>query len=138
MTTLFLLVCAVSLVFFLVFLLNCFFVGRKPGKLGSRRVSPVVRRVAESQAVDAACGRRLFVHLEEEMAEFLAVHGRNAAALLLAVLCVPLIGRAQTAGPNPSDQLTKAGSDQQASATSDQQIPAAVRLGENIRPIVGA
>ncbi len=126
MTTLFLLVCAVSLVFFLVFLLNCFFVGRKPGKLGSRRVSPVVRRVAESQAVDAACGRRLFVHLEEEMAEFLAVHGRNAAALLLAVLCVPLIGRAQTAGPNPSDQLTKAGSDQQASATSDQQIPAAV------------
>jgi hypothetical protein len=111
MTTLFLLICAISVVFFAVFLLGCSWPQRESRKY------PVVRKTAESQAVDAATGRRFFVHLEEQMAEFIALHGRTAAGVLVLVAIFPLMARAQSAsGPSP---------DQQTSAT-DQSIPPAV------------
>jgi hypothetical protein len=80
--------------------------------------------VAEPQSIYAVGGRRFFVHLEEQMSEFLAAHGRTAAMLLL-VIALPLMLRAQSpSGPSP-DQPSS-GADQQASA-GDQQIPPAVQ-----------
>jgi len=117
-TTLFLLVCAVSVIFFLVFLLQCSRSNHKHATSKARRLTPIIRKPAEAQVVDSACGRRFLVHLEEEMAEFLAGQGRSVALLLFAIACIPMLARAQAAGPNPTDQPV--------SASSDQQIPPAV------------
>jgi Putative beta-barrel porin-2, OmpL-like. bbp2 len=75
----FLLICGVSLLFFVVFLVQCSRPRRASGK------APVVRKVAITNAVDSAAGRRTLIHLEQQMAEFLSSHGRSFAALLLAV-----------------------------------------------------
>ena len=123
MTTIFLLVCAVSLVFFLIFLLNDYF-ARKPVRRNHAAISPAVHKVGESAVVDSACGRRFFVHLEEQMMEFLSGHHGKAALLLLAILLAGATARAQTGGPAPSDAppVTSA----EAPDSSDPQIPAAV------------
>jgi len=84
MTTLFLLVCAVSVIFFLVFLLKCSSPTRKTARSKGSSVSPVHQPAATSPVVDSMCGRRFFVHREEEMAEFLTAHGRHAAVMLIA------------------------------------------------------
>ncbi len=139
MTTLFLVVGAVSVVFFLVFLVNCSVPARKSAHLERRSISPVVRKVADAQAVDSACGRRFFVHLEEEMAGFLAGRGRSVALLLVAMFLLPMVVAAQdTTGPSPDELISAAdpSPEQQANATdspgpqvsaADQQVPPAVQ-----------
>jgi hypothetical protein len=67
MSTLFLIVCSVAVVFYAVFLIEC----SRP-RHATRKVS--VRRLAPSIAVDSAGGRRFLVHLEKEMADFLSHH----------------------------------------------------------------
>ncbi len=112
MTTLFFFICAVSVVFFGIFLVGCSAPTRK-----SKR-APIARKaLAESQAVGAVAGRRFFVHLEEQMAHFMSVHGRGVAILLIASATLPLMARAQeSSGPS---------ADPQANAT-DPSIPPAV------------
>lgn len=108
MTTLFFFICEVSVVFFGVFLVEC---SRPRDK---SRKEPVIRKVPELAAVDSAAGRRFFVHLEEQMAHFIAVHRRTAAILLIATAMMPLIARAQ--------ESSGLSADLQANAT-DQSIP---------------
>ncbi len=110
MTTLFFFICAVSVVFFGVFLVGC----SRPRK--SRR-DPVIRKLPESAAVDSAAGRRFFVYLEEQMAHFISVRGRTAAILVIAISSVSLMARAQ--------ESSGLAIDSQASGT-DQSIPPAV------------
>ncbi len=119
MTTLFFFICAVSVVFFGIFLVACW-----TPRLKSKHV-PVVRKAPpESQAVDAAAGRRFFVHLEEQMAHFISVHGRTAAVLLIATAMLPLMAQGQD-GTGPSSEQPASSTDQQ-SAVSDPSIPPAV------------
>jgi hypothetical protein len=120
MTTFFLITCAVSVIFFVIFLYEC----SHPRKKSTR--VPVVRRAPQSQAVDCPVGRRFFVHLEKEMAEFIGLHGRTAAVLLMALVLVPLMARAQGPEANPADAKSRdAGSPDTNGAA--QQIPPAVQ-----------
>jgi len=124
MTDLFLIICAVSVVFFLIFLVQCSRSTRKSTTLHQKsNANSAVRKVAEPQPIYAVGGRRFFVHLEEQMSEFLSAHGRTAA-MLLVMFTLPLMLRAQSlSGPSP--EQPSAGAGQQASA--DQQIPPAVQ-----------
>jgi hypothetical protein len=124
MTDLFLIICAVSVVFFLIFLVQCSRSTRKSTTLHQKsNANSAVRKVAEPQPIYAVGGRRFFVHLEEQMSEFLSAHGRTAA-MLLVMFTLPLMLRAQSpSGPSPEQPSSGAG--QQASA--DQQIPPAVQ-----------
>ncbi|HEY5174912.1 MAG TPA: hypothetical protein VII95_05030, partial [Terriglobales bacterium] len=80
MLSLFFIICGASVVFFVVFLVECWRPRRRPG------TSPNVRRVPQSDAGNATVGRRVFVELEKQMAEFLL---RNkSAAILLVVLAI--------------------------------------------------
>lgn len=138
MTTLFLIVCAVSVVFFLFFLLQCSASTRQFKNRSRRSAAPVVRKIAEAQAVDSACGRRLFVHLEEEMAEFLSSHGRYAAMLLVAMFLLPMVVSAQdTTGPSP-DELVSAAypSPEQPATASDSTTPQATSADQQVPPAV--
>src|SRR5208283_3671264 len=109
MTTLFLVVCAVSVIFFLFFLLKCSAPTHQFKGRSRTSGAPVVRKIAEAQAVDSACGRRFFVHLEGEMAEFLSSHGRYVAMLLVAMFLLPMVVAAQdTAGPSPDELISAA------------------------------
>ena len=83
MSSLFFIICSASLVFFTVFLLNCW-KGHKASK------QPTVHRIAPAEVVDSAAGRRFLVHLEEEMAEFVASHSRISAMLLVATVLLAL------------------------------------------------
>jgi hypothetical protein len=115
MTTLFLIVSALSLAFFLVFLVECSQPRRSAVKR-HRRVRPIAIRKVESQPVDSLAGRRFLIHLEHQMAEFLAMHGRTAAMILVVMVMAPLVASAQPqATPEPEQ-----------SATSDASIPPAV------------
>ncbi|HEY5174914.1 MAG TPA: outer membrane beta-barrel protein [Terriglobales bacterium] len=80
MNTLFLVICAASILFFIVFLVACIADSR-------RRLSkhPVVHKLSTTEAVDSAAGRGRLIYLEQQMAEFLSSQGRSVAALLLAV-----------------------------------------------------
>ncbi len=126
MTVLFLIICAASVVFFLIFLVQCSLPNRKSTSFRQKSNNRLtVRKVAEPQPAYAVGGRRFFAHLEEQMAEFLSAHSRHAAVLLL-VISLPLMARAQSpSGPSP-DQPT-AGADQQSTNSGDQQIPPAVQ-----------
>src|SRR5271165_1493479 len=73
MNVLFLLICSVSVVFFAVFLFGCSRPLRKSKK------GAVLRRLTEDAVIDSATGRRFFAHIEQQMAEFLAHHGRTTA-----------------------------------------------------------
>ncbi len=117
MTTLFLLTCGVSLIFFLVFLTQCSRPKRKsPGVI--RKINqPADRGVAQSRAMESFAGRRFFVHMEEQMAEFISAHGRPIAVLLVLTVLAPLAMRAQS---------QSAGAAQPSANPSDQQIPPAV------------
>ncbi len=97
-----------------------------------------MRKIAEAQAVDSACGRRLFVHLEEEMAEFLSSHGRYAAMLLVAMFLLPMVVSAQdTTGPSP-DELVSAAypSPEQPATASDSTTPQATSADQQVPPAV--
>jgi hypothetical protein len=131
MTALFLIICAVSLVFFLIFLVQCSPPARTSATFHQKpKTNPLARRTAEAQAIDAACGRRFVIHLEEQMAEFLAAQGRTAAILLIMV-SLPLIARAQSAGGPSSDQLVARADTQpvagQPANPDDPSIPPAVQ-----------
>jgi hypothetical protein len=95
MTAVFLFVCSFSVVFFGVFLFGC---SRPPRK--SRR-APIVRKISGTEVADSAMGRRLFVHLEQQMAEFLSVHHRSATLLLvgIALISVPIAAHGQRTQP---------------------------------------
>ena len=80
MSVLFMFICAISLLFFTVFLLQCSRAQRRP-----RRASPTVVKLGTTEAVDSVAGRRTLIYLEQQMAEFLSSHSRGIAALLLAV-----------------------------------------------------
>jgi hypothetical protein len=115
MTTLFLIVSALSLAFFLIFLVECSRPRRDAVKR-HRRVRPIAIRKIESQPVDSLAGRRFLIHLEHQMAEFLAMHGRTAAMILVVMVMAPLVASAQSqATPEPEQ-----------SASSDASIPPAV------------
>jgi hypothetical protein len=116
MTTLFLVICAVSVVFFLLFLVKCSTPTSRSKDLRRKPRHNVVHKLTEARAVDSECGRRVFVHLEEQMSEFLSSPGSKAAVLLIALVLLPLVARAQT-------ETASAG---QSNAASDQQIPPAV------------
>ena len=114
MTVFFLLVCAISVVFFTIFFVGCSLSMKKP----NRNQKPVsVRKLPQAQVVDSACGRRFFVHLEKQMEDFLAAHTRSAAILLVAIAVTSGIAKAQSQDTTSSTQQ---------SASSDSSIPPAV------------
>ena len=133
MTDLFLIICAVSVVFFLIFLVQCSRPTRKSSGFHQKfKTNSAVRKVGEPQAIYAVGGRRFFVHLEEQMSEFLSARGRTAAMLLVIVM-LPLMVRAQSpSGPSP-DLLVASADDQpsavtaQPSSANDPSIPPAVQ-----------
>src|SRR5208337_4211418 len=85
-------ICALSVAFFVVFL----FQSSRPVRKSKK--APIVRKLAEAAVIDAATGRRFFVHLERQMAEFLSHHGRTVAVLFFALVLTPVALRAQGAG----------------------------------------
>jgi len=96
MSTLFLVVCTLSVLFYLAFLVGC----SRPR--AARKSNSVVRKIAPTEAVDAVAGRRFLIHLEKEMAEFVSRHGRPVATLLLiaiALLSISVPARAQRTQP---------------------------------------
>jgi Putative beta-barrel porin-2, OmpL-like. bbp2 len=114
MTTLFFIICAISVTFFVVFFVGC--------SLSSRRRSRAVVRVhripaPETQFADALGGRRFFTHLEHQMAEFLSSHHRSAAMLFIVLLAAPMLAKAQSGSEPSAEPLA---------SSSDQGIPPAV------------
>ena len=114
MNTLFLVICAASILFFTVFLVACIADSR-------RRLSkhPVVHKLSTTEAVDSGAGRRWLIHLEQQMAEFLSTDARKGAALLLAV------GLVGTATQMKAQSNVSPGSP--ASAANEQVSPAVQR-----------
>jgi Putative beta-barrel porin-2, OmpL-like. bbp2 len=112
MSVLFLLICAASLLFFVVFLVQC-----SPRWRASRKV-PVVRKLSPADAVDSASGRRALIHLEQQMSEFLSSHGRRIAVLLLAV---------GLAGTTTQMKAQSSASPTPSTSAADQQVPPAVQ-----------
>jgi hypothetical protein len=86
MGTLFLIICGVAVVFYVVFLIQC---SRPPHAV--KKVS--FRKLASNRAVDSAAGRRFLAHLEKEMAEFLSTHYGSATLSLIAMalLLIPIV-----------------------------------------------
>jgi hypothetical protein len=114
MTVFFLLVCAISVVFFTIFFVGC----SRSMKKSNRNQKPLsVRKLPQAQAVDSACGRRFFVHLEKQMDDFLAAHTRSAAILLVAIAVTSVFAKAQSQDSPSSTQQ---------SASSDSSIPPAI------------
>ena len=122
MSTLFLIVCAVAVVFYVVVLIEC----SRP-RHAAKKVS--VRKLVPSGAVDSAGGRRFLVHLEKEMAEFVSVHHRAATMLLIGMLLlsIPLAAQGPSAQPPvpPSSDT-----DQQISPAVQKQLDAMQRSNE--------
>jgi hypothetical protein len=71
MNVIFLVICTLSILFFVVFLVECSRPLRKSKK------APVVRKSAEGSVIDSAMGPWSFVHFEQQMAEFLSHHHRT-------------------------------------------------------------
>jgi hypothetical protein len=121
MTTIFFLTGGVSLVFFVVFMLMIETPSRT--KKNSCPVRKIIRpsnhQPAQLRAMQSMAGRRLFAHLEEQMSEFIAAHGRRVGGLLIFAVVAPLMARAQAPAANASSPA-------QVSSAADQQIPSAV------------
>lgn len=116
MTSLFLVICAISVAFCLIFLVQCSRPRQKSSRLQSHGRS-AARKIAWSQHADFDFARGWFGHLEKQMADFLATHHRTAAGLLIGLALLPVVALAQEqAGPSPSTQASSA----------DQSIPPAV------------
>jgi hypothetical protein len=117
MTDLFLMVCAVSVVFFCIFLVQCSRPQRNAEslrrKLGMRQA---IRRMPESPFMDADACRHFFLPFEEQMAQFMSPRRRKATMVLLAVILAPMV---------PARSQSLPSGEQQAGAT-DQEIPPAV------------
>ncbi len=125
MTSVFLIICALSVVFFVAFLVQCLLPTHKTQRFHQKsRTNAAIRKVTESRLLDVACAPSLFTRLEKEMAEFLATHGRTAATLLVAMALIPFVALAQDqSGPSPD--RGDAGSAPQV-GTASQDIPPAV------------
>src|ERR1039458_9434380 len=121
----FLLICIVSLLFFVVFLVQC----SRPRR--ASRKAPVVRKVAIANAVDSAAGRRTLIHLEQQMAEFLSSHGRSVAALLLAVGSVA-IATQMKAQSSAAPASAPSAADEQVSPAVQKQLDAMQRRIEQL------
>src|SRR5215813_10296914 len=115
MTTLFCIICGVSITFFVAF-----FVGCSRCSVQRNRKAIHVHKIStpETQFADALGGRRFFAHLEQQMSEFLSTHHRAVVILVLSLLIFPLVANAQSeGGPSENGQM---------SSGSDQSIPPAV------------
>ena len=125
MTAVFLIICALSVVFCVVFMVQCSLPNHKTERFYRKsKINSAIRKVTESKVLDLARAPGLFTHLEREMAEFLATHGRTAAALLVVMALIPFVALAQDqSGPSPD--RGDSGSGQQA-GTANQDIPPAV------------
>jgi hypothetical protein len=73
MTTLFLNVCTISAVFFVVFLVEC----SKPRR--KARTKQVARKSVEAEVIEPPAGNEFLTHVEQQMADFLVHHGRTVA-----------------------------------------------------------
>jgi hypothetical protein len=115
MTTFFLLICGLSIVFFTIFFVGCSLSMRKSSNRNRKVVS--VRKLPQAQVVDSACGRRVFIHLEQQMAQFLSERSGTVAILLIlaSALLSSLPAHAQDSSANA-----------QQSAASDSSIPPAI------------
>ena len=112
MSVLFLFICAASLLFFVVFLVQC-----SRSQRASRK-EPAVRKLGATGAVDSAVGRRWLIHLEQQMAEFLSTHGRKIAAVLLAL---------GLAGAGTQMKAQSSASPASQASAADGQVPPAVQ-----------
>jgi len=112
MNALFLVICGVSVVFFVVFLFQC----SRPARKSRKHLT--IRTWDEHSVADSAMGRRFLTHLETEMTEFLSRHRRTVALLIVAsaLFLMPRMARAQRTQPPPAP-----------STEAEQQIPAAVQ-----------
>ena len=110
MSTLFMVICATSILFFTAFLVACIADSR-------RRLSkhPVVYKLSTTEAVDSAAGRRWLIHLEQQMAEFLSAPQKGAVLLLV----LGLVGAATQMKAQSSDSPGSG-----ASAANEQVSPA--------------
>jgi hypothetical protein len=73
MTTLFLDVCTISVVFFVAFLVEC----SKPRR--KARTKQVARKSVEAEVIEPPADKGFLTHIEQQMADFLAHHGRTVA-----------------------------------------------------------
>jgi len=89
MTTLFLVIAAFSLVFFVVFLIEC----STPVRRSKR--APAIGASTEAAVGDAAADRRFLGHVEEQMADFLSRLGQTIVVLAIALALTPLVLVAQ-------------------------------------------
>ena len=126
MNTLFLVICAASILFFTVFLVACIADSR-------RRLSkhPVVHKLSTTEAVDFATVRRWLIHLEQQMAEFLTTHAQKGTALLLAVGLIGIATqmKAQSSGAPAS---APSAADEQVSPAVQKQLDAMQRRIEQL------
>jgi len=119
MSLLFLSVCALSVVFFLFFLVGC----QRDTKKHRARGSFVTKLSPESEAMASSYGRRYLIHLEKQMAEFMS-HHRAAMSLILAFMLFPVLLKAQEPSSESAPSSTGESS---TSSASDQSIPPAVQ-----------
>jgi hypothetical protein len=73
MTTLFLIICGISVVFFAVFLLEC----SRPHRKGT--TARATGKSVEAEVIEPPTRRRSLAHVEQQMSDSLAHHGRTAA-----------------------------------------------------------
>jgi Putative beta-barrel porin-2, OmpL-like. bbp2 len=127
MTDVFLIICALSVMFFVVFLVQCSLPTHKSQRFHRKSITnAAIRKVTASRVLDVACAPGLFPRLEREMAEFLATHGRTAAALLVVMALIPFVALAQDqSGPSPDQG--GAASDQQAGTANGEISPAVAK-----------
>ncbi len=90
MNAVFLAICALSVLFFVVFLIECTRPSSKAKKRG------YVRKSTESDVIDSAMGRRFLLYLEQQMAELTSHHRKTVAVLLVALALTPVGMRGQT------------------------------------------
>jgi hypothetical protein len=122
MSVLSLLICAVSLLFFTVFLLECSRAQRR-----THGATPTVVKLGTTEPVDSVAGRRTLIYLEQQMAEFLSSHSREIAALLLAVGLMGVTTQVKAQSMvEPVSEASAAAPTADGSA-SDSQIPPAVQ-----------
>src|SRR5271157_875022 len=84
MSTLFLIICCASVVFYAVFLIEC----SRPRRTSKK--ASAVHKLTAPEAVDFASVRRFLVHLEQQMAQFLSAHHRSATLLLIAMVLLSI------------------------------------------------
>ncbi len=94
MTTLFLIVSAISVVFFLVFFVQCW--GPRDGlsRLGRKSKLGAARRLSPSEMMDRDAERRSLAAIEKQMTEFISAHRRTAAVLLVVIVSISVMARA--------------------------------------------